>query len=112
MRAGTLDGHVDCLDCVGCLTTMMAMSRLPEGYEAGRFHLLALGVYARLDFMKILVFCGLNKHGGTPPIAPPGQLIVMSPYEFTSKTHSLSTEDLGKFFIHSFIFQHHGNLLP
>ena len=73
---GTLDGLVDCLDCVGCLTTMMAMSRLPEGYEAGRFHLLALGVYARLDFMKILVFCGLNKHGGTPPIAPPGQLIV------------------------------------
>ena len=27
----------------------------------------------------------------------------MSPYEFMSKTHSLSTEDLGKFFIHSFI---------
>ena len=27
----------------------------------------------------------------------------MSPYEFTSKTHSLSTEDLGKFFIHSLI---------
>ena len=26
-------------------------------------------------------------------------LMVMSPYEFTSKTHSLSTEDLGKFFI-------------
>ena len=28
----------------------------------------------------------------------------MSPYKFTSKTHSLSTEDLGKFFIHSLIF--------
>ena len=28
---------------------------------------------------------------------------VMSPYEFTSKTYSLSTEDLGKFFIHWFI---------
>ena len=27
----------------------------------------------------------------------------MSPYEFTSKTHSLSTEDLGKFFIDWFI---------
>ena len=27
----------------------------------------------------------------------------MSPYEFTSKTHSLSTEDLGKFFIDSLI---------
>jgi hypothetical protein len=24
---------------------------------------------------------------------------IMSPYEFTSKTHSLSTEDLGKIFI-------------
>ena len=24
---------------------------------------------------------------------------VMSPYEFTSKTHSLSTEDFGKIFI-------------
>ena len=30
-------------------------------------------------------------------------MFFMSPYEFTSKTHSLSTEDLGKFFIHSFI---------
>ena len=28
---------------------------------------------------------------------------VMSPYKFTSKTHSLSTEDLGKIFIDSFI---------
>ena len=28
----------------------------------------------------------------------------MSPYEFTGKTHSLSTEDLGKFFIHSLIY--------
>ena len=37
---------------------------------------------------------------------------VMSPYEFMSKTHSLSTEDLGKFFIHSIDFQHCGNLLP
>ena len=69
---GTLDSHVDCLNCVGCLTTMMAMSCLPEDHEAGRFHLLALGVYVQLDFMKILVFCSLKKHGGTPTIAPPG----------------------------------------
>ena len=54
------------------VTTMMAMSCLPEGYEDGRFHLLALGIYVRLEYMKILVFCGLNKHGGTPPIAPSG----------------------------------------
>ena len=69
---GMIDGHIDCLDCVGCLTTMMAMSRLPKGYEDGRFHLLALGIYVRLDYMKIVAFCGLNKHGGTPPIAPAG----------------------------------------
>ena len=41
---------------------------------------------------------------------------IMSPYEFTSKTHSLSTEDLGFFFIHSFIdsftFLHCRNFLP
>jgi len=30
-------------------------------------------------------------------ISPPD--LIMSPYEFMSKTHSLSTEDLGKFFI-------------
>ena len=30
--------------------------------------------------------------------------MVMSPYEFTSKTHSLSTEDLVKIFIHSLIY--------
>ena len=28
-----------------------------------------------------------------------GLTLVMSPYKFMSKTHSLSTEDLGKFFI-------------
>ena len=33
----------------------------------------------------------------------PKWMNVMSPYKFTSKTHSLSTEDLGKFFIDSFI---------
>ena len=31
------------------------------------------------------------------------QLLIMSPYKFTSKTHSLSTEDLGKIFIDSLI---------
>ena len=30
-------------------------------------------------------------------------MAIMSPYKFTSKTHSLSTEDLGKIFIDSFI---------
>ena len=69
---GTTDGHIDCLDCVGCLTIMMAMSHLPKGYEDGRFHLLALSIYICLDYMKIVGFCGLNMHGGAPPIAPAG----------------------------------------
>jgi len=38
-------------------------------------------------------------------------LNIMSPYEFMSKTHSLSTEDLEKKFIDSFTFQHRGNIL-
>ncbi|KIJ90487.1 hypothetical protein K443DRAFT_15192 [Laccaria amethystina LaAM-08-1] len=50
----------------------MAMSRLPKDYEDGRFHLLALGICVHLEYMRISVFCGLNKHGGTPPIAPSG----------------------------------------
>ena len=45
----------------------------------------------------------------TPDIPRHGS--VMSPYEFTSKTHSLSTEDLEKKFIDSFTFQHCGNIL-
>ena len=50
------------------------------------------------------------------PIPIPEETTVMNPYEFTSKTHSLSTEDLGKIFIDSlidsFTFQHRGNFLP
>ena len=65
---GAIDGHIACLNCVVCLTTMMAMSCLPKGYEDERFHLLALSIYVYLDYIKILAFCGLNKHGGTPPI--------------------------------------------
>jgi hypothetical protein len=45
----------------------------------------------------------VSAHFGQPMVQICTQ-IVMSPYEFTSKTHSLSTEDLGKFFIHSFIY--------
>ena len=69
---GTIDGHIDCLDCLGCIKTMMAISRLLKGYEDGRCHLLALGIYVCLDLMKIFVFCHLNKHGGTLPTAPSG----------------------------------------
>ena len=40
----------------------------------------------------------------------PVKLSVMSPYEFTSKTHSLSTEGLGKFFKNSTAHCSHAKL--
>jgi hypothetical protein len=69
---GTTEGHIDRLDSIGALTTMISNSRVPNDYEAGRFHLLWLGCYIVLTPFKIVSFCGLNRHGGTPPIAPPG----------------------------------------
>ena len=38
-----------------------------------------------------------------PDVLDLTETLIMSPYEFMSKTHSLSTEDLGKIFIDSFI---------
>lgn len=69
---GAVSGHRDLHDSEGSLTSMISGSRLPLGYETGRFHLLGLGVYVKLDFSMITHFCGLNLHGGTPPIAPEG----------------------------------------
>jgi hypothetical protein len=65
-------GHTDNLDSGGSLTCMVANSRLPEGYEHGRFHLLGLGCYFVLESLFVMSFSGLRKHGGTPPIAPLG----------------------------------------
>ena len=67
---GSIEGHEDVHDSVGTLTSMIANSRLPSGYEAGRFHLLWLGCYLKSTEFKIVSFCGLYRHGGTPPIAP------------------------------------------
>jgi hypothetical protein len=69
---GAVSGHRDLHDSEGSLTSMISGSRLPLGYETGRFHLLGLGVYVKLEFSMITHFCGLNLHGGTPPIAPEG----------------------------------------
>lgn len=69
---GAVSGHRDLHDSEGSLTSMISGSRLPSGYETGRFHLLGLGVYVKLEFSMITHFCGLNLHGGTPPIAPKG----------------------------------------
>jgi hypothetical protein len=77
---GAVSGHRDLHDSEGSLTSMISGSRLPLGYEAGRFHLLGLGVYVKLEFSMVTHFCGLNLHGGTPPIAPKGTNVVPHAY--------------------------------
>ena len=64
--------HSDKDDDVASSTAMVVNSRLPAGYEVGRFHLLALGLYFSLEHLLVPIFCGLANHVGTPPIAPPG----------------------------------------
>ena len=53
---GTTEGHIDKFDSIGALTTMIANSRIPDGYEAGHFHLLWLGCYIVLTPFK-MVYC-------------------------------------------------------
>ncbi|KAF8889172.1 hypothetical protein CPB84DRAFT_1684001 [Gymnopilus junonius] len=77
---GSLKGHHDKKDSEGGLTMIIANSRLPPRYEHGRFHLLHLGIYVRLQNTMIASFCGLNLHGGTPPIALPGEVILPHAY--------------------------------
>jgi hypothetical protein len=78
---GVVSGHCDLHDSEGSLTSMISGSRLPSDYEAGRFHLLALGVYVKLEFSMVTHFCGLNLHGGrTLPIAPKDAEVVRHAY--------------------------------
>ncbi|KAF8220141.1 hypothetical protein L208DRAFT_1160216, partial [Tricholoma matsutake] len=44
-----------------------------KGYESGHFNLLSMGLYIKLDPFKLMRFSGLCKHGGTPPLSPPGK---------------------------------------
>ena len=65
--------HKDKHDDAAASTAAVVNSRLPPGYEPGRFHLLELGLYFILDHLLVPIFCGLSSHVGTPPIAPPGE---------------------------------------
>ena len=64
--------HRDKPDDAASNTAGVVNSQLPEDYEVGRFHLLALGLYFVLKNLRVPIFCGLALHVGTPPIAPPG----------------------------------------
>ncbi|KAJ7589436.1 hypothetical protein C8J56DRAFT_756157, partial [Mycena floridula] len=57
------------------------------GCEGGRFHILDLGVWTKLTTGRIptvISFNGLHFHGGTPPIAPPGQAVDPSDARFSA----------------------------
>ena len=79
---GQKNGHTDKKDDAGGQSLMLSLTSLPknEGYEYGRFHLLAFGVYIVLDPLKLMGFSGLRKHGGTPPLSPPGKAPAPSAY--------------------------------
>jgi hypothetical protein len=69
---GLADGHTDEGDDEAGLTCMISNSRLPDGYEPGRFHLFGIGMYTVVKPKIASIFSGLGRHGGTPPIAPDG----------------------------------------
>lgn len=64
--------HIDEMDLAAGLSAMVVGSHLPDTYEAGRFHLLSLGVYVDLANIHVVFFSGRLRHSGTPPLAPPG----------------------------------------
>lgn len=76
-------GHIDLRDWLLGYTSMLSWGDLPVGYQGGRFHILELGVYVRLDDLVVITFSGLRRHGGTPPMAPEGQQVAQSAYRFT-----------------------------
>lgn len=95
--AGSLEGmlsfgvpHFDSGDAPGGLTVMVSNSDLPQvndgsgepAYEPGRFHLLAFGFYIKLTPLRVMCFSGLFKHGGSPPLSPPGVTCVPWAYRF------------------------------
>ena len=72
---GQKNSHIDQKDDPGAETAMLSLVSVPpdKGYEPGRFHLLSMGLYIKLDPFKLMGFSGLRKHGGTPPLLPPGK---------------------------------------
>ena len=66
------EGHCDRRDLLAGITAMICISDMPKTYQGGRFHFLVWSAYVLLERNIVVSFCGLQKHGGTPPLAPPG----------------------------------------
>jgi hypothetical protein len=73
---GLTAGHTDDGDDEAGLTCMISNSRIPDDYEAGRFHIFGSGMYTNVKPKSVSMFSGLGRHGGTPPIAPYGQEVL------------------------------------
>lgn len=72
---GQTRGHTDEGDDEAGVTGVVSNSRLPNNYEPGRFHLIGVGIYIRMNAKIVSIFNGLSIHGGTPPIAPDGVIV-------------------------------------
>lgn len=67
------EAHFDDGDSAGHYTNMITNSQIPSNYDPGYFHLLAFGVYVRLNKYNGFNFQGIRKHGGSGPFAPCGE---------------------------------------
>ncbi|KAJ7938873.1 hypothetical protein B0H13DRAFT_1467210, partial [Mycena leptocephala] len=64
--------HRDKKDSPARYTNMTMVARLPRNYILGKFYIPRLGINFTLRNFDSVNFCGLNIHGGAPPMAPPG----------------------------------------
>jgi hypothetical protein len=56
---------------------------LPDGYSLGAFYILDLGIFCVPRPVDTVFFSGLQRHGGSPPRAPPGMNVATDAYRFT-----------------------------
>nr|GAT47143.1 predicted protein [Mycena chlorophos] len=70
------NAHIDGQDSEGHFTHMMLDPDMPDDYAPGFFFLLAIGVFVVTKARVSVVFSGLRRHGGTPPLSPAGQAVV------------------------------------
>jgi hypothetical protein len=90
---GQKAGHTDKKDDAGAESAMLSLTSLPQGkgYQYGQFHLLAFGVYIKLDPLRLMGFSSLHKHGGTPPLSPPGKPPADSAYRIMMVMYPLAS---------------------
>ena len=69
------DVHTDKHDDVTGFSVMIPLSDLSQkpGEEPGRFHFITRGFWVRLTPLVNVFFSGRLPHGGTAPLAPPGE---------------------------------------